>query len=214
MKNINLKKGPVSTRSTRGGFSLVELLISVAILSMIVVIATTFQRDVFSLNYTLQGSLNAQLDARHVVKVMITELRKAEPSAGGAYPIVVASSTTVTFYSDVDSNGTSDRVRYFISGSELRKGVIAPTGSPAVYNSANEKISTIISGFVSSSTLPLFQYYPSTYTGTTSPLTSPVDIPSVRLMKVTVIIDKDPNKSPVKIIVTSQVNLRNLKDNL
>jgi prepilin-type N-terminal cleavage/methylation domain-containing protein len=196
------------------GFSLVEVLISVFIISMIVVIISTFQRDIFSLNFSLQGSLSAQLEARHVVKVIVTELRKAEPSNLGAYPIALASTSAVTFYSDIDSNGTREKVRYFISGSELKKGVVVPTGSPLTYNDANEKLSTLISGVVSSSTLPLFEYYPSSYTGTTSPLLFPVDIASVRLIKTTVIIDKDPNKSPVKIIVTSQVNIRNLKDNL
>lgn len=200
--------------SQKKGFTIIEVLVSVFIFSVVTYAVTTFQRDVFSLNYSLQGSLSAQLDARHLVKVMITELRKAEPSALGAYPIASASSTAITFFSDIDGNGTTERVRYFVSGSEVRKGVIVPTGNPAVYNVGSETISTLISGFVSSSTLPLFQYYPSTYTGTTSPLTNPVDIPSIRLVKVTVIIDKDPNKSPVLITVTSQVNLRNLKDNL
>jgi prepilin-type N-terminal cleavage/methylation domain-containing protein len=196
------------------GFTLVELLLSVLVISVIAVTVGTFQKDVFSLNYSLQGSLNAQLDARHVVKIMVTELRKASPSALGAYPVALASSTAITFYSDVDNNGVKDKVRYFVSGSTVRKGVVAPTGNPLVYNDANEKLTTIITGFVSSSTLPLFQYYPSSYTGTTSPLTLPIDVLALRLVKITVIIDKDPAHSPAMIVVTSQVNLRNLKDNL
>jgi prepilin-type N-terminal cleavage/methylation domain-containing protein len=200
-------------RSAIGGFTLPEILVSVFILSLVVLAATTFERDVFSVNYALQGSLNAQLDARHVVKVMVTELRKAEPSASGAYPIASASSTSVTFYSDINADGVREKVRYFISGGDLKKGVVTPSGTPPAYT-GTEKVSTIISGFVSSSTLPLFQYYPSTYTGTTSPLSSPIDIPSVRLVKIAVIIDQDPNKSPVPLVVTSQVSLRNLKDNL
>lgn len=196
------------------GFTLPELLISIFIISILTLTVSVFQRDVFSLNFMLQGSLNAQIDARHVVKVMINELRRAEPSALGAYPIAAASSTAITFYSDVNGDGTTERVRYFVSGNSVRRGIVVPTGNPLAYNDASETLTTIVSGFVSSSTLPLFQYYPSTYTGTTTPLTSPVNIPSVRLVKVTVIIDKDLNKSPTKIIVTSQVNLRNLKDNL
>lgn len=196
------------------GFTFTELLISIFIISILTITVTTFQRDVFSLNYSLQGSLNAQIDARHVVKIMVTELRKTGPSALGAYPISLASSTGVTFYSDADSDGVKDRVRYFLSGTTIKRGVVAPSGSPLTYNDANEKLTTVISGFVASSTLPLFQYYPSSYTGITSPLTQPVNIPSIRLVKITAIIDKDSNHSPAPIIVTSQVNLRNLKDNL
>jgi hypothetical protein len=42
----------------------------------------------------------------------------------------------------------------------------------------------------------------------------PIDIQSIRFVKITVIIDKDPKRSPDAMIVSSQVNLRNLKDNL
>jgi hypothetical protein len=45
-------------------------------------------------------------------------------------------------------------------------------------------------------------------------MTYPIDIQSIRFVKVTVIIDKDPNRSPGEMVVSSQVNLRNLKDNL
>ena len=204
MKKNNLKSG----------FSLAELLISVAILSMVTYSLSLFQRDVFSLNFTLQNSLNAQLDARHLIKVMVTELRKTTQSSTGVYAIELASSTGITFYSDINNNGSIDKVRYYLNGSTIKKGVIIPTGNPLTYNPANETTTTIINSVVASSTLPIFQYYPSTYDGTTAPLTMPPDIPSIRLIKVTIIIDKDPNKSPSPIVVTSSVSLRNLKDNL
>ncbi len=196
------------------GFTLAELLISIAIIGLFTVTATTFQKDIFALNTVLQGNLNAQLDARHLVKVIVTELRKAGPSALGAYPVAIASSTGITFYSDVTNDGVRDKVRYFVSGNTVRRGVISPTGSPFTYVDANEKLTTIISGFVSSSTAPLFQYFTSSYAGTSSAMTIPIDIPSLRLVKVTVIIDKDPIRAPSIIVVTSQVSLRNLKDNL
>ncbi len=193
---------------------MVEMLIVLAVMSMFIVVASTFNKDVFSLNTNLQSSLNAQLDARHLVKVMVAELRKASPSALGTYPIESASSTAVTFYSDVDNNGVIDKVRYYLTGNTIRKSVTVPTGSPLSYNPANEVLSTIINNIVSSSTLPIFQYYSSNYAGTSSPLTYPLDIQAVRLVKITVIIDNDPNRSPVPIIVTSSVSMRNLKDNL
>lgn len=201
------------TRNNRG-FTMVEMLIVLAVMSMFIVVASTFNKDVFSLNTNLQSSLNAQLDARHLVKVMVAELRKASPSALGTYPIESASSTAVTFYSDVDNNGVIDKVRYYLTGNTIRKSVTVPTGSPLSYNPANEVLSTIINNIVSSSTLPIFQYYSSNYAGTSSPLTYPLDIQAVRLVKITVIIDNDPNRSPVPIIVTSSVSMRNLKDNL
>ncbi len=196
------------------GFSIIEFIISIAIIAATTVVLTTFEKDVFSLNSTLQSSLNAQLDGRHVVKIMVTELRKATQSSVGSYAIALASTSAITFYADVDGNGVQDQVRYFVSGSVIKKGVIVPTGSPLTYNSASEVVTTIIKSVIASSTLPLFQYYSSTYAGTSTPLTQPVDIPAVRLVKISVIIDANPNKSPAQLVVTSQVMIRNLKDNL
>lgn len=206
MKNIK--------NNRKKGFTLVETIIGVSIFLLISLLISSFARDIFSLNYVLQGNLNAEIDSRHVVKIIVTELREAGPSALGAYAIASATPSNLIFYSDVDNDGIREKVRYFISGSSLKRGVVAPTGSPLVYDDTTEKLSTIISGFVSSSTLPLFQYHSSSYAGTSSPLTIPVDISSIRLVKVTVIIDKDPNRSPISIITTSQVSVRNLKDNL
>ncbi len=196
------------------GFTIAEFIVTIAILSFLTYTVSTFQRDVFSLSTNLQSSLNAQLEARHLIKTMISELRKMTPSANGSYPIELASSTGITFYSDVGNNGTIDRVRYYLHNKTIRKGVTPPTGSPAVYSAGNEVTTTLLNYVIASSTLPIFQYYTSNYSGTTSPISMPPNISTIRLIKVTVIIDTDPNRSPTPIISTSQVNLRNLKDNL
>jgi hypothetical protein len=206
MKRMNI--------NNQKGFSFAETIIGVAIFLLVSFLVSSFAKDIFSFNYILQGNLNAEIDSRHVVKIIVTELREAGPSGLGAYAIASATPSTIIFYTDVDNDGIREKVRYFISGSNLKRGVVTPTGSPLVYDDTKEKLYTIISGFVSSSTLPLFQYYPSSYAGTSSPLTVPVDISSIRLVKVAVIIDKDPNRSPINIVTTSQVSIRNLKDNL
>jgi hypothetical protein len=145
---------------------------------------------------------------------MVSELRRTAQPSTGAYPIELASSTGITFYSDINNDGNVDKVRYYLNGKGITKGVTPPTGSPVTYNSANEVKSTIINYIKASSTLPIFQYYTASYSGTTSPLTIPVDITAIRLIKTTLIIDTDPNRSPIPIVATSNVTLRNLKDNL
>ena len=58
------------------------------------------------------------------------------------------------------------------------------------------------------------EYFDSNYTGTSTPLSQPVQATQVRLIRITVRIEKDPNKSPGPLTATSQVFLRNLKNNL
>jgi type II secretory pathway component PulJ len=195
------------------GFSIIEVLVVIFILSLVGVTVATFQKDVFSLNTIISNSLTALDEARRTLKMMTAEIRPLSPSSLGAYPIAEADPTSFIFYSDINSDQLKERVRYFLDGKILKKGVIKPSGTPLTYNSANEIISEAIHDVANGST-PIFNYYDKNYDGTTSPLTQPVDILSVRLIKITIAIDRDPNRSPGPITLTTQVSMRNLKDNL
>ncbi|MCX6703669.1 MAG: type II secretion system protein [Candidatus Zambryskibacteria bacterium] len=196
------------------GVTIAELVISISILGVLAYTVSIFQRDIFSLNFSAQNSLSAQLDARHVLKQLVAELREASPSSLGGYPIALASSTALTFYSDINNDGIKERIRYFMSGTTLRRGELSPTGSPLVYVDANEKLSSAVAYVSNNATTSIFTYYPSTFAGTTSPLTQPVTISSIRMIGINILIEKDPNRSPSPLRVTTSVVLRNLKDNL
>ena len=155
--------------------------------------------------------MNAQTDARKALKVMSSEIRSISPSDNGSYAIALAATSTVTFYEDIDNDNSKEQVRYFKSGTNLKKGVIQPTGT--IYNPANEVVTNLVSDLVNSSSSPIFYFYDKNYDGSTAPLSYPINIPSVRLIKINIFIDKDINKSPTPIHVTTQVSLRNLKDN-
>lgn len=194
------------------GFTLVEVLFVVAILAIIMIPLTRFQVDVFFHNTFMQNSLTAEAEARTALKNMIKELRSMSQSNTGTYPIELASSTAITFYTDTDGDGVKDRVRYFVSAKILKKGVLKPTGAPYQYVSANEKLSNVVYD-VSTSTA-IFSYYDKNYSGTSTPLAYPINVSAVRLIGSRIEIDKDPNKPPAPMIFESQVSIRNLKDNL
>ncbi|MEK9201667.1 MAG: hypothetical protein AAB944_01715, partial [Patescibacteria group bacterium] len=111
------------------------------------------------------------------------------------------------------NDGLQERVRYFLSGTDLRKGVIKPSGNPLQYNPASETFSTLARD-VRNGGQNLFDYYDANYDGTTAALTQPVSVSVVRLVKVTVIIDADINRAPSPKTFMTQVSFRNLKDNL
>lgn len=195
------------------GFSYAEILISVAIIAFIITAVGTFLRDVFSLNAYLQGGLSAQFESTRVLKKMVGELRSMSPSGAGAYSIAQAGTSTITFFNDIDNDAQKERVRYFLDNGILKRGVIEPSGNPIVYT-GTEQVTTMINYVRNTSTTPLFSYYDAAYAGTTTPLSIPVNILSIRLVKINVIIDQDTNRPPLALTVTSQVSLRNLKDNL
>lgn len=194
------------------GFSLVEILVAVFITSLIVVAVGAFQRDVFYLNDVIQSGLTSQNDARKIIRPMVDEVRSASESSLGAYPLAITASSTFAFYSDIDNDSLKERVRYFLDNGDFKKGVIKPSGSPLTYNSSNEKIIEVVHDVINTD---IFTYFNSSYDGTSSstPLTQPVSPAVVRLVKIELIVDKDPSRSPAPITVGTQMSIRNLKDN-
>jgi prepilin-type N-terminal cleavage/methylation domain-containing protein len=194
------------------GLTLVEVMISLAIMGLLGVAVATFSSNVFSLNSIVQNGLTAQQDARQVEKKMAAEIRESSPSSTGAYPIEVASTSEFVFYDDADNDGVKEKIRYYLSGLILKKDVVKPTGNPLVYNGGTTTTNVI--NDVRNGTTSVFSYYGKNYDGTSAPLSFPVDIPSIRLVRVTMSIDRDPYRSPVPVYITTAVTIRNLKDNL
>jgi prepilin-type N-terminal cleavage/methylation domain-containing protein len=199
--------------SNQKGLSLAEVVIVIAIAGAIFMAVFNFGTSIFSFNSEAQRNLSAQTDARRVLKVMVRELREVSPASNGAYPLVAASATSVTFYANIDGDNLKERIRYFVEGSDIKKGVIKPSGSPLVYNPANEEIITLVKG-INNGAAPVFEYFDASFDGDGSPLALPIQITQVRLVKISLFINQDPNKFSSPVIVESQVFLRNLKDNL
>ncbi len=195
------------------GFTLVELLVVIGIFSVISIAVFTLGRDTFFFNGIIQDSFNTQEEAKRVIRPMATEIRAARQSVEGSYPIDTAGTSTLVFYSDINGDGNTERVRYFYSSSTIKRGIITPTGSPLKYT-GTEKVNELVHGVRNTNSQPVFEYFDSSYTGTSSPLTQPVSVSNVRLVKVNIIIDMNVNRSPTKQTVTVQAEIRNLKDNL
>ena len=148
----------------KSGFTVAELIVSLAILVIIATIITTFQRDVFMINRGLVVQLKAQDDIRKTIEGMTAEMRNMSPSELGGYPIEAAEASSFIFYSDIDSDSIAERVRYFIDGDNLKKGIVEPTGDPLEYVIGNEVVSVIAENLTSQAK-PLFGYFNRTYVG-------------------------------------------------
>lgn len=200
-------------KNSQSGISVVEIIIAIFIFSLIGLAAVSFQLDVFSLNRISGDNIVAQEDARRVLKILSKEIRSMSPSSLGAYPILQAGTSSLIFYTNIDNDSLQERVRYFLTDNTLKKGTIKPVGNPLVYDEDNEKITEIVHNVISTTT-PIFSYYDTNYDGLSPALIQPVDSLLVRLIKIDLIIDDDPSKLPATLYMTTQVSIRNLKDNL
>lgn len=200
-------------RDSGSGFSVIEALVAIFVVTLVATAVGTFQKDVFALNRIFSSSLIAQDEARRALKTMSATVRSASPSSTGAYALAHVATSSLTFYSNVDGDPLKERIRYFLDGTVLKRGVTKPSGNPLTYNPADETIGELVHDVVNGTT-PVFSYYDTTYDGTTPALAEPIDIAVVRLAKITIVIDREPSAPPGPVTLTTQVSMRNLKDNL
>jgi prepilin-type N-terminal cleavage/methylation domain-containing protein len=196
------------------GMTLIEIIVVIGIFGIISIAISSFQRNIFVFNKFSADSLTNIQDAQTIVRTMVKELRAASSGNNGAFAISQAATNTITFFSDTDSDGLKEQIRYFIASSTLIKGSIKPSGLPLTYNPVNENTYTLAYNVKNSTSTPLFEYFDSNYMGTSTPLAYPLTVTNIHLVKIILLLDSDPNRSPPVRMYTSQVNIRNLKDNL
>ncbi|MFM2415005.1 MAG: hypothetical protein RI911_698, partial [Candidatus Parcubacteria bacterium] len=169
------------------GFSLIEVMVTVFVFTMLSMALYTLYKSLSQSNRVLGESITAQDEARKVLKPLVGEVRDASTSSTGTYPIESATTTSFVFYSNIDNDTLVERVRYYQSGTILKKGIIKPSGSPLSYDTATEIVTDVIHNLANGTT-PIFTYYDRNYTGTQAPLSTPVNISQVRLVKIYVTI--------------------------
>lgn len=157
--------------------------------------------------------LLTQAEGRAAVRNFINDVRRANYSSIGAYPLQTAGTSTIVFYSDIDGDSLRERIRYFTSSTILYRGTIKPIGTPISYPTSSEIIIPMAHSVVNTSSL--FYYYDQNYAGgaTSTPLTQPVTTTLVRLVEIRLVIERDPYKSPMPLYVQTKTEIRNLKSN-
>jgi type II secretory pathway pseudopilin PulG len=194
----------------RAGFTLLEFLIAFAIFLAIVGAIGTLFRDLLWTGTNFQNSFLIGQLSQGVVEEMAAEIREAQTSDLGGYPLQIAASTSLAFYANIDNDVERERVQYFISGSTLKKSVVNPAGNPLTYSTttaASETLRTVLNNVQVSSTTGIFLYRSN---GATT--TSQVTIDTIRLVIIRLLIDEDPNLPPAPFLADAIVNIRNLKD--
>jgi prepilin-type N-terminal cleavage/methylation domain-containing protein len=195
------------------GMTLVEIVVVMAISAiviMLIVRAISTGLPVSKITFLQARSTEtARLQLKRIAKA----LREARESDMGSYPLDEVTSQRIVFYSDIDSDMATERIRYELVGNNLERGVIKPTGDPISYEEIDEEVSVVASSIRNNSEEAVFRYYTGDYPDD-SDMLSPTDLTEVKYIEFSLIIDADPMHDPGPINLVSQVQLRNLKTNL
>jgi prepilin-type N-terminal cleavage/methylation domain-containing protein len=197
------------------GFTLIEVVITIAIFTILIFLVSAMLNDIFvNSNQELISMSNID-QARSVLSTFTNEIRNSVIGSDGSYPLAEAGNSEIIFFTNLGiSNSTVNRIRYYISGSTLYKGIVQPSGNPLSYNLTNEKVITVAAG-VATGSATLFSYYDGNYSGSGNPLAQPVNISQIRYIKMNLQVKNNITKNDASSFsVTAGAALRSLKDNL
>ncbi len=203
------------THHHKSGLTLIEILVSIAVGSILLIAIFDLQRSLADNQRTINFNTQAYNEANIAIQAISRELRNARPAATGAYPIQLASDNEIIFYANIDTDTPSERIRYFLQDNKLNRGVINPTGNPPTYSTSNEKITLVIDYIVNTGN-PIFQYYNGNWPSdtTNNPLPAPARLLDTKLVTISLTINPRPDRPESAYYLESSSQIRNLKNNL
>lgn len=121
------------SRKRQAGFSLVELLVAIAITTVITGAIVTLIYSQVQLSATQNRNMLNQANVRDVVKFMVEEIQLAG-TADGSEPLITADSTAFSFYADIDANDVFDTIDYYLTEGNtlMRRYTTNSGGTPFV----------------------------------------------------------------------------------
>ncbi len=198
------------------GFSLVEMLVAIFIMGVGMIGFGLLLLSNFRSNKFIIETGTTAVQVNRAVENIVETLRTARQADNGDYPIVSGSDFDIKFYADIDHDGITERVHYYLDSAnkQVKKGVTKPTaGTPVTYAAGDTTTTVVANAVVNTATQPAFFYYNQNYPGDTvnNPLVTPVAVQNVRLVRIRLFMNIDPLKAPNNINVESFVDLRNLE---
>lgn len=195
------------------GVSMLEIIVVIGIFSILSFGATTLLTRSLRSNDVIWEQLMTQSEGRKVLKNMVDEVRRAEQSSVGSFPIAIAGEYELVFYANIDSDSFRERVHYWLEGTTLKYGILKPGGSPLSY--LGEETITEVAHDVKNQeeNIPIFLYFDESYTGSQNSLEQPVDVSNIHMIKIQLELEKDPTQTPVPLHVEATAHVRNLKSN-
>ena len=190
------------------GFTIIETIVAIfvfilALGAVVVFVILEYKTQ----DYSMRQSIAID-EARKGIEIMTKEIREAKTGQDGSYVIGKAEDYEFCFYSDIDKDLAIEKVRYFVDQTDFKKAVIEPEGIPAVYSEEDEEI-FVLSQYVRNSS-PIFRYYDSNG----NELDSPARKKDAKLMKLYLVINVNPFRTPDDFELETEIQIRNLKTNL
>ncbi len=197
------------------GLTLLEVMFAFSIFLLVIFGVFALFKASSQADKNVWESTFVQATASKVVQRFVDELRTANYSTIGGYPLRVATGTEIVFFANIDSDILIERVRYFTSGTTFMKGITKPIGDMLYsYNTSTEEISALVYN-LKTPLENIFTYYDENYNGSsnTSSMNLPILLPYVRVVEIKLQIKQNALVDSPVFEIQSKAQLRNLKAN-
>ncbi len=204
-----------TTRKLLRGMTLVEMLMAIFILLIGLEGVSILFVNSWKMNKFVLETGNASFIASRTVNLIVSDVRRARQADNGDYPIESGGQNDLQIYIDIDGDGITERVHYYLSSGSIYRGVTKPNVVMPVTYPNGDQTTTVLAQYISNTPSdPVFFYYNKNYPSdtTNNPLATPVAVQDVRLIQVHLIVNIDPINAPNNINVESFAELRNLNN--
>lgn len=201
------------SRFSTKGFTLVETIIAIALFTVLLLALFGSVTQIYKYNsMTIEQSNEIEV-ARKGLLTWVRDAREMTFGANGAFPIGRAESHRIGFFSDIDKDLNVEYVEYRLSSTTLYKDTYEPIGNPPTYSTTTPTRTEILSEYVQnlSQGQVTFRYYSESGALIASPMAM---ISDIRYMRINLIVNIDPARSPGEFMLQGSAMPRNLKENL
>lgn len=192
------------------GITFIEMIVIIAIGTAASLVLTGNIIYLYKVNQISYEQGFALESARKGIELTVRDIREATYSDNGSFPIVAISPYSLIVYSDTDRDNSVERIRYFVTGTDFKRGIVDASGNPPVYSTAGEKI-LVVSDYVRNAeqNIPVFQYYDATG----AEITDFNNVTAVTFVKANLIVNISPTHLPDEFLLRSSAAVRNLRPN-
>ncbi len=188
------------------GMTFLEVLVWISVFTLVMLAIVSTLLYFYRTNaYTIEQA-EAVTSAQRALEHSVRTIREAAYSSQGAFPISSIAANDFVFYADIDSDPLIERVHYYISGTNLMRGILEPTGNPPDYTGS--ETASVLATYVRNTAqgLSTFRYYDELGTE----ITNFANWTSVRFVKVSLAVNVNVAILPNQYVLSSSAAIRNL----